>query len=362
MRKKQRLLFFSHDQGGIQAILPVADCFLNHTNVEIVRATTSIGVRQHPKVPWNIVAETSEWQWYISLLTDSAPDLVITGTSYQPKPGVLTPEQQVIAECRTRNIKTISILDYWGFYRARFSRNHDQNFDLLPDIICALDDRCKEDLIRDGVPTEKIVVTHNPFFDAVVASRPRYDPGLRLTSPQQILFCSQPLAEKGWKNQWGFDQFDVFEWLRETIQNNDVFENANIEIWVHPKERLETWLKKYTDQRFLINRRNSKPLPLSCSALVTCYSTTVFEALHLDIPCLTILPNPSCPIEMITEHYELTRFIHDKSSLQSALLQIPSNRTIKASIQKRTQLERRSLFFSGGDATKKITQLIERSI
>lgn len=309
-----------------------------------------------------MLAEISSARWPETLLNDTTPDLVVTGTSYQSKQGLLTPEQQLIAECRHRGIKTISILDYWGFYPQRFSRNHDENFDLLPDFICALDGRCKEDLIRHGVPSDKIVITHNPFFDSVVESRSRYCQTVSTDTNRHILFCSQPLAEKGWKHHWGFDQFDVFELLHAATLNETARQKAPIEVWVHPKENLESWHKKYQGTGVVISRRRSQPLPTTCTVLATCYSTTIFEALHVGIPCLTILPNKGCPVELITETYGLTQFIEDKPAIQAALLMIASQQYSRMRAELRTELEEKALFFSSGNATQKVVHLIEQCI
>jgi hypothetical protein len=70
---------------------------------------------------------------------------------------------------RTNDLKSISVLDYWFEYEARFQRvNNGAVVESRPDLVCAMDEISREGLIRWGVKPEQIVVTGSPNLEETV--------------------------------------------------------------------------------------------------------------------------------------------------------------------------------------------------
>lgn len=357
MATEKTILFLSNDQGGIQTVIPVANTLKETAGFNIIKATSKATSLRNPGNDWSVTWEHFEDDVVQKLVTKFKPDLVITGTSFTGDEDRLTPEQKLVLACKEQKIKTISILDYWGFYRERFSTGSSSHFDLLPDFICALDVKCKNDLVGLGVSPQQVLVTHNPFFDHHVEIRKHYED--RSGSGQaKILFCSQPLAQKGWKKKWGFDQFDVFKRMYEATRSIDTLSSVRIDIWLHPKESEDLWNEMGSLQNVFLTRRQSLQDILGYSSLVSCYSTVIFESLHLDVPTLTLLPNAECSVELVTNHYGLTRFLWDLNEISKVLAQamLPSGRESMSELRKSKESE--GCFFSKGDGTDKVIQLI----
>lgn len=151
-------------------------------------------------------------------------DIFLSGTSQGE-----TVDKILLNICKGERITTVCILDSWVNYWMRFDKGHDQNS--LPDYICIMDELAKREMLDEGFPPEKLVVTGNPFFDDFVE-------GINCNQEElfRVLFVSQPLAEA--KKTGGLNlNYDEYSVLEDLL---DVFKSASgkmrIAIRLHPRE------------------------------------------------------------------------------------------------------------------------------
>ncbi len=111
------------------------------------------------------------------------PDLVITGASMGE-----TVERKAVRIARKRNIPSISILDFWVNYRERYSNlETGEKFSDLPDYIFVMDSLAEEDMIKLGFPSEKLIVTGNPYFDSFKEQTEKGEGWLYVSNPDAVV-------------------------------------------------------------------------------------------------------------------------------------------------------------------------------
>lgn len=212
------ILFAAQDPGGFYALLPVMQAMRNTSayRLKFLMAKNAVGLARAAKFR-PVDGSHLNAEKIAEELFSFAPDIIVTGTSGGP-----CIENMVTAIAKREHIPIVSILDFWINYRARF---HD-----MPDYILVMDKTAKQEMIADGFPAEKLVITGNPYFDTFK----------KLSAPKSkklvIAFIDQPFAaavKSGWGTDYGFDEFvvlrDLFEVLRTLRFDGEVL------IKLHPK-------------------------------------------------------------------------------------------------------------------------------
>lgn len=118
-------------------------------------------------------------QWRLS-----PADVILTGTSVTSNL-----ERDVIVTARDQGARTISWLDHWKNYRARFVR---LGALVLPDELWVTDNRAFR-LARDEIPeAENVVVAGNPYMDEVVERVREATSAPNPGRPRRWLYVSEP--------------------------------------------------------------------------------------------------------------------------------------------------------------------------
>ncbi len=94
-----------------------------------------------------------------AILNQVRPGAVLSGTSAGE-----TLEKVIVREARAANIPTVSVLDHWSNYAARFA-GPEGPWHFLPDRLAVMDTLARDDLLHLGCPAERLVVTGQPYFD-----------------------------------------------------------------------------------------------------------------------------------------------------------------------------------------------------
>ena len=213
----KQVMFFAHDAGGANAIAPLIPEFDN-----------PLIFGKGPAL--NIMPNAKELSG--GIIRNSNPDFLITGTS-----GNDFTERNLWREAEDLGITSMAILDSWINYGVRFSdyglkelHRFDRKCNRLPNFICVMDEIAKKDMIKDGVPGEKIVTFGNPHFEKTASfakDSTKYEN--QLTNNRMILFISSAFEDILYK---GSDE-TVLQYL---IQIVEMYDDATILIRKHPNE------------------------------------------------------------------------------------------------------------------------------
>jgi len=214
------ILFFAHDPGGANSIAPLIPLF-----------EKPLVFAKGPAL--NILPNAEP-------LTDNAlnvlkPNYVVTGTSAND-----FTERNLWKSAKSLSIPSIAILDAWTSYGIRFSQYEINDLHMftgvceyLPDHICVMDEFAKIEMIKDGVPHDRIITFGNPHFEYVSTAAKSYKE--QKSNKRIVLFASEPF-------------FDIYRKgageiaLRDLIETIKPYEDLTIRIRKHPKESSEQFV------------------------------------------------------------------------------------------------------------------------
>ncbi len=300
------------------------------------------------------------------IINEFQPDIIITGSSPPSADEKISPEQFFYACAKTQNIRTVAVLDAWERIFERFSVDNLFCEELVPDILCVMDKLAKQQLVGYGIDKDRIIITHNPYADRVVlASKNKIRE--KISDDLSILFISQPLKENRSCVDWGYTQETLFSDLLLSIKN--VYKNKNVRIciWQHPKERESQWKEKdklSVNNNIKIFLAKNKDLSLlgKVDFVASSHSTLMYEALYYGTPCLSLRIGSSNPMYLVSDELGLSDIILNNSQLESFLSNTDFSIRRKAVLQKKHILEKEEIFFSNGNGTNQVLDVIRNLI
>jgi len=367
-----RVLAMSRDRGGVQAIIPVVERICSSPDYVVKAYFSSDCVQLADK--WNVESDSLEksdfvvdpdgWMSRVFDLFD--PQLLLTGTSRPNNVETRTPEQYAIREAHRRCIPCIAVLDYWGMYQDRFClRDGVLDETILPDTICALDSFCRDDLVRLGIPLDRIEVTHNPWIDSIVtqlgnvmasSSHDDYD--------WDVVFISQPL--------YGISETSPSV-LKKELLNTLVYalsksgkHRNRVRVWKHPAEDVREWkdVDGFSVENVdvsLCQECRDKVLA-SVDAVASVHSTLVYEALYYGTSSISLRIGLEKLPKLHIEQLGLSESIATRGQLENFFKMNKPNEMRKKSIRLKEILLQEGAFFSDGNAATKVLQVIDKTL
>jgi hypothetical protein len=211
------ILFISGQYAGAQYIHPIINKWSDKkkTKWKLLATGTSckywdeVGVN-YKKIHKPNVSHVAEC---LDLLN---PNLIITSTSVNNDFETL-----FILEAKKKSIPTVCFIDFWSNYLMRFKYKREIIF---PDNIFAIDNRCKEEMILEGIPEKKIKVIGQPYLEKVLKNLPKMG--------DNLLLASQPI-KKYYGKRLGYDEMDFWKICFEAIKNTGI---RNVISTHHPEE------------------------------------------------------------------------------------------------------------------------------
>lgn len=289
----------------------------------------------------------------------SQPRLLIAGSTPSRGNQPDTLEQFGIMEARSRGIPSIGILDYWGVYGRRFgSRDGAVDPSLVPDWICALDSKCRADLLAFGIPRERIIVTHNPWLDRIVRARtPAPHPVLQ-ASGRRVLLVMQPLAPAS--------PDTVKEFWRSALRAIESSVAAlpgalrhRVIVWKHPAQAggFDPFTSAgYHNVDVMAVEDRSAGILAHVDVLVTVHSTVAYEAVHYGTPCVSlrlgVADMPPSPMDELG----LATLVRSLDELGNFLRTVEPSSLRAQILARKPALLDQGLFFSDGKATGRVVQ------
>ncbi|SFM98453.1 hypothetical protein SAMN05660284_00208 [Formivibrio citricus] len=183
-----RVAVVAGDPGGANALVPV---------IQLLQQTGH-AVHLHAYAQAETLWRAKGWQVAAAKSVElDGVDVLLTGTSVNPEMF----EQTWWEKAEQQGIPSLAFIDFWTNYRARFlNAAHEL---VLPSQIAAPDEWAKREMVADGLPSERIVVTGQPLLETL-AQRAPLSPDERIRmrrlcgvdeSRSLAVFVSQPLCE-----------------------------------------------------------------------------------------------------------------------------------------------------------------------
>ncbi|MAF95083.1 MAG: hypothetical protein CMM60_04945 [Rhodospirillaceae bacterium] len=258
------------------------------------------------------------------LLNDIKPELIITATSQDPH----SIDKITHSIAKEWGIICVSILDYWCNYIERYSQiDPFVKLKYLPDYIFVMDRFAKIDMLREGFPPERLVVTGHPYFSWLYNNRKmlgddqkvKLKSKLGLKGKRVICFISEPSEYLKFDNRYRFSKPTaggerttvVLQSFLDILQEIFVGNGSNITVVnrLHPKNSLSDfrWID-YSKYNFEIKHYEATEIDkhdmIQISTLIVgMTSSLLLESIIYDIPTLSIIPKASEENILISNRY-----------------------------------------------------------
>lgn len=244
MRTEVEILFVAGDPGGAAALLPVITAWQGSKAVLAYRQAVKIFAQAGLDVIAldEIMPGTRGAAGWIEALR---PGLIFAATSVNGTDW----ERHFIVAARNSCLPSLSLLDYWSNYTARFTL--ESALDALPDCIAIMDKRAREEMLLEGFPQERLVVTGQPVLDLAsqwrsrlhAEDRARFRSALGIRPGDYVnLYVSQPLRDMrlatGMPDHGEHDEFSALQALIETIRSEPAG-RALLLVKLHPRDPLD---------------------------------------------------------------------------------------------------------------------------
>ena len=307
-----RILVFSRDPGGANAVIPLVkplrdqgcDVLLYGKDVALGKCRAAgLDVRDIMDSVTEISSNAVD-----SFLSNESLDVIITGTSADD-----FTEKLIWKAGEKLGIPSLAIVDQWVNYGLRFSDHgvndigeyaRDRFFPYLPTRIVAMDDYARMEMIADGLPEERIAVCGQPYFETVLASRnddvgnARFNALKGFTQDDfVVLFASEPMTTTygaGALDYWGYTELTILTALISSLEK--IAEEAERRIVLvvrpHPKEGRSHFMEIVGECRHVRCSfdSGSTPWELMNRADLVCGMSSMFliESVILGRPVLSI--------------------------------------------------------------------------
>jgi len=281
------IIVVAHDPGGAQAVVPVARA-LRAQGHHVVGALEGPAL-QIVDVPAG----------------DIEPDVILLGTSHD------SALYQRIRAAHS-NVPAVAVLDFWSNYAQRFSTPGTRDLAYVPEVVCVMDTTAKDEMLAEGFPPERVVVTGNPHYD-------HFADGITTQGEDttRVLFVSQPIRADGSLPGYETPAIDEYQMLEDLIAALPATHRVSIRL--HPRDELHKY-DTYLSGRVSIAAESTLAEALSKSGIIVGGATPVLmQAAAAGKKVLCYEPTLVGPDPMVANRVGVTVRIASAQELKDAL-------------------------------------------
>ena len=374
--RRPSIIVAAGDAGGAAAVLPVIQALSASGRYEVqtvayAQAATLFAKR---RVPFLALQETLSRADAGAWLLERRADLLLCGTSIN----ALELEKRLIDGANDRDIPSLAVLDYWSNYAARFSR-HNGDLAHLPCRIAVMDERARAEMIGEGFEPERLVVTGQPAFDDLAASRARFDKvrhrefrESREIGPNQLLvtFFSQPLSQGfrrredgGAPGDLGYDETTILPQLVKALEEIAGRRECRLVLAIrpHPREPDASYRSLSSlnrSLRILVSTEGESRDWAMASDLVTGMTTMLLvEACYLGCLVVSLQASLKCSDVLPTNRLGLSHAVYREDDVPDAIERMLFDDEVRRAFRSRLE----GLHRDEG-ATRRVVALIDRML
>ncbi len=208
----KRILFVFSDPAGAKSILAFSKLKKNIFNEYLILSN-----RRHSfftEFDSDVKIISNDLEKLTQVITKFRPNVIFTATSFPV--GI---ELNCIKIGKNlNNVTTISFVDHWINFKARFIENEITYF---PDKILVLDSRAKIYAQKEGIPLSKLFEFENPYYSYLKLWKSKFtlDQINKIinTNKKYYLYAPEPLSNFELEKKFGFDEFKVLNFIYENI-------------------------------------------------------------------------------------------------------------------------------------------------
>jgi len=220
-----------------------------------------------------------------SAVGETAPDLIITGTSRASEM-----ERSLWRIGIERGVTTIAVIDSWVNFHNRFIDA--SGAEILPDAICVIDEWCRRRIEAEGWCGARIHVVGHPHLQERLGRTTALRKGRTRAETPRLTFFSEPIREV-----MGFAK-DQFWAAGEMVRALGGIGPACFTVKPHPTEKAETW-RRWRDhfknvkhvEIEIAGEDDAEALFIKSDVVTGIHSIALIEANFLGIPVITMQPD-----------------------------------------------------------------------
>ncbi len=243
-----------------------------------------------------------------SVLQTECPDLVLTGTSDPDEKNKVTIEQCFIAEASlsSRSMRSLAIMDWWSGFGKRFFPKLERGSCFLPDRIAVLDKIAQKNAVEERVPSCRLVITGNPYFDNLSQKTVEFSGKKReeirrtigLNCRDLFFYAGNIFGEEASKYGHGYWDLDIITLMLNATEEVRGEGRLGIVVKLHPRAPAgdKTKIRRLLSKQFgvrLVEDTVTHDLILASDCTFIVFSTVAIEAVSLGKPCLSLQPGAS---------------------------------------------------------------------
>lgn len=253
----KKILLFSRDPGAANCIAPIYKKIVENElfEIDLFGKDMALDKYKEMELPSKNIQETISFITLKSIkdfLNTGKYNLVCTGTGFED-----FTDRLIWKAARELGIKSIAILDHWINYHSRFTFDKPGELTkkseiIYPDIICVMDKYAEREMIKDGIPQEKIVITGQPYFNTIIDRYGKIDENAKNNIRTVfgigrkdfiITFASEPLLELyADPLYYGYNEFTILDNIIKALDEislKNSSKNIVLIIRLHPKNKRE---------------------------------------------------------------------------------------------------------------------------
>ena len=314
MNSPKRILVSANDPGGANAILPVIrmlsergdslHCIATGPALDQFRSTFLSPQYLDKKLSIGVIDG--------ALLSDAdlpheiqtfRPDVFLAGVSIGD-----SIDKRILRQLK--NTPSVDVIDFWSHYGRRFSEAR-ADYGHLPSRVCVIDERMRNEMLAEGFPPERLVVTGNPHFE-------HFTEGITRDAEDKecAVFISQPIrkddAQSGTQLEGGYDEYQVLETVVACLPAG-----MRLSIRLHPREEKNKF-DSYLTGRVTIAGEATLEEALSHAGLVIgMFSNVLMQAAFAHKPTISYQPGKAGDDPLPSNALGITALATDEEELRN---------------------------------------------
>ncbi|WP_182186210.1 glycosyltransferase family protein [Pectinatus frisingensis] len=232
--------------------------------------------------------------------------VLVTGTSWGNHI-----ELDCLKLCQEYNVPTISILDYWSNYAARFKTDSGEY--VYPDYYFVMDDLAKKEAIDAGVDEKNLYITGHPGLDRFFNVKKFLQPRIIV---KKVLFLSQPLSSL-YGISLGYNEKTVIVDVIDICRELDL----KLNIKFHPKDSMDF---KIQYRKFEATGNLEEILP-NYDIVIGMNTMGLLHAILMGAQVISYQPGLKVKDTCITSKLGLTKSILNNKNLKQILKNVNIN-------------------------------------
>ena len=363
---KKKIVIACNDPGGTMAVMPVIKSLLKQKDISIViyGGAYASSVFKKENIPCRrlpiIDIGRQKLPVVENILKRERPDLVFASTSF----GKVVDNAFLYAAVR-QDIPTFALIDQWCNYSARFKVYSGTR--VLPDYIGIMDRVALSDMLKEGFPRNRLIVTGQPYFDSLAADKSAYNKESRKVFRRShgaaihdvlVVFAAEPF-KKGDLKIIGYTDIRIIEKLVESLEAAaaGLHKKIRLIIKLHPRDKRPiSMFPLRGSPRVSVEAAhsgNARDYILNADIVTGMASIFLIESCLLQKPTLSIQIGLKSPDALITNKIGLTRAIRSRGELTGALSDILKGKH-KAQSPKAMKID--------GKATERVVKFLNRML